>query len=505
MIKLAVIGGGPSAACVVEAVARYIAPEIEVSVDVFEPGANLWRGRVFQPDGDEVLANLPMVEMSARASDPEHGTRWLREHELGELATVTRFPSRCLVGRYLEDTAQQAIASIRAAGSDVQVHRRAVRSLVTREGRLQACGDGWQAGPFDQAVLCIGGAPSYDHYKLGGAAGFISNPYPLHQSMAQVPVHARVGIVGSGLTAVDVVVALRARGHQGPITLISRHGYLPAVRRAPVRHVLHHLTASRLQELACANGHLGLEDVLGLVAAELSEAGADPTRIAADVIADHDPKQRLREDFQRAIEDNDPGWTVLRDALVACGQDAWYLLDEQDKARIRTMHQTLMRHCCPMPPGNAKLLLDMFATGQLDVLSGIRSIQPLPDRGFRISARREVDVDVVVGASTPAHHLPAPEAAPLVTSLISQGLAVPHPFGGIRVDQTRNRLITGRGVPDGRLHALGDITHGAYLFTFGMPGLATGAERIVRDIRKGISYDYAHAGIGLEPAEVRAS
>lgn len=105
MLKLAVIGGGPSAACVVEAVARHIAPVAQVDMTVFEPGPNLWRGQVFQRDGDEVLANVPMVEMSARAWDREHGVRWLREHGLDRLAAETVFPSRSLVGRYFQDAA----------------------------------------------------------------------------------------------------------------------------------------------------------------------------------------------------------------------------------------------------------------------------------------------------------------------------------------------------------------------------------------------------------------
>jgi uncharacterized NAD(P)/FAD-binding protein YdhS len=99
---------------------------------------------------------------------------------------------------------------------------------------------------------------------LVGAAGYVRDPYPLRQSLAEVPEQARVAIVGSGLTAVDVVMALRARGHQGPITLVSRHGLLPAVRRPPARHDLRHLTVPRLEALASRNGGLGLVDVLAL-------------------------------------------------------------------------------------------------------------------------------------------------------------------------------------------------------------------------------------------------
>ena len=505
MLKLAVIGGGPSAACVVGAVARHIAPEIQVSVTVFDPGPDLWRGRVFQPDGDEVLANVPMAEMSARAWDQGHGTRWLLDRGMDEFATGTAVPPRWLVGRYLESSAAQAITAIEALGSRVRVEAKAVRSLTVTEGVMRAQGDGWESGPFDHAVLCLGGSPSYDHYRLSGCPGFVGSPYPLHRSLAGVPEDAAVGVVGSGLTAIDVVMALRARGHRGPISLMSRNGTLPAVRGKPAHHELRHLTVRRLEELRAADGGIGLDDLVGLVRAELVEAGADPDRVAADLACTTPPVERLRDDLKSALDDDDPAWTVLRDAMVACGQDAWHLLRDEDKARVRTAHQALMRNCCPMPPGNAQHLLALFDSGQLEVLPGVRSIEPRAGGGFRVGARRDIDVDVVVAASTPADHVPAPEARPLVNSLVVQGMAVPHALGGVRVDRTTSRLITWRGVPSRRVYALGDLTHGAYLFTFGMPVLAARADGIVSDIKEGTPRDNVLVGHGEVPADAPAA
>ncbi|MBP2477761.1 putative NAD(P)/FAD-binding protein YdhS [Crossiella equi] len=502
MLKLAVVGGGPAAACVLEAVARHTASVSPVSVTVFEPGPNLWRGRVFQPEGDEVLANVPMAEMSVRAWDPGHGTRWLREHGRGELAAETAVPPRWLVGRYLEDSAARAIDALRAAGSQVVVRPWAVRSLTVRGGRLEAQGDGWIEGPFDHAVLCLGGAPSYDHYALTGVPGFVPGPYPLRRSLAEVGEHASVGVVGSGLTAVDVVMALRARGHQGPIRLISRTGGLPAVRRKPVHRELTRLTVPGLVELAGPKGALRLEEVLALVRAELAEAGADFDRVAADLARTGPSLPRLREDLDSALHDEDPGWTVLRDAMVLSGQDAWYLLAEQDKARIRAHHRALMRNCCPMPPGNAAHLLELAENGQLEVLAGVRAITPKSGGGFTVSADGDVDVDVVVAASTPAEQLPAPTAAPLLASLTAQGMAVPHSFGGVHIDRTTSRLTTWRGVPCSRLYALGDLTRGSYLFTFGMPVLAARADRIAHTITRGLTGDNVLVGHGQGSADL---
>lgn len=509
MIELAIIGGGPSAACVVQAVTQRLAPLAPVSITVFEPGPNLWRGRVFQPNGDEVLANVSMKDMSARAWDADHGVRWLGDHNLAHLATDMAFSGRSLVGRYIEDSVDQAVATLHSLGSRLRVEKQAVHELIMDKGRLRVHGDGWHAGPFNHAVLCVGAPASYDHYQLAGADGFVGDPYPLRQSQAEIPANARVGIVGSGLTAVDVVMGLRARGHQGPITMFSRKGMLPAVRRQPVKRELRHLTVSGVEHLAAQNEGLSVDDVTGLVLAELADAGANVAAIKDDLACGAPAVQSLRDDLTRAQEDPDVGWSVLRDGMVVCGQDAWFLLREEEKARMRASRQTLMRHCCPMPPGNAERLLGLFDTGQLDIIPGVHSIRPRPNGGFHIGAERDLTVDVVVAASTLAHHQPSPAARPLLTSLSAQGLVVEHRYGGIRVERTSSRLVTWRGVADPRLHALGDITHGAYLFTFEMPVLAMRADRIAEDIaltiEKGIRRDHLSVRDGQGAANAQAA
>jgi uncharacterized NAD(P)/FAD-binding protein YdhS len=57
----------------------------------------------------------------------------------------------------------------------------------------------------------------------------IANPWDV-AALDAIPLSARMLIVGTGLTACDVLATLLARGHGGPITALSRHGLLPRPR-----------------------------------------------------------------------------------------------------------------------------------------------------------------------------------------------------------------------------------------------------------------------------------
>jgi len=490
VLSIAVIGGGTAAATMVESVAHeLVAESIQVDVTVFDPSPHLWCGQVFQPDGPEVLSNLRMPHMSLRPWDPDHGVRWLRANGHGTDfcdRTTTHFLPRELVGRYLRDTVAGTMSSIAEAGSRITIVPDRVCALRRIEARWWAFLHAHRRGPFDVAILCVGNSPSYDPYLLAGHQAHIATPYPLWRSLHRVPDSAHVGIVGAGLSAVDVVMGLRARGHQGPITLMSRRGLLPAVRRRPIEFTPRHCTVDNLEAAAAPNETLAVTDFVNLVTAELHEWGCDPSVFRREITSTVPVIERLREDISQADDGNpDIGWQVMQGLVATAGQDIWYMLSDRDKKQLRhTYHQFIMRLCCPMPVSNAMRLLAMFDTGQLKVMSGLQSITPAArNKQCAKAGEHEAILDFTIDASTPSVHEVSPTARSLVDSLTAQGWATPHPFGGLRLDRRSSRLIDAHGVPDPTIYALGDLAHGAYLFTHGIPVITPRAVNIARSIR----------------------
>ncbi|GAA4533703.1 MULTISPECIES: FAD/NAD(P)-binding protein [Nonomuraea] len=474
-MRIAIIGGGAAAVGLVDALAVGEAGSAAGEVTVFEPSPHLWRGRPYGPDLDSVLVNVPPVIMSIRYLDAGHYASWLGPERaathLDELLGQPLVP-RALYGSYLADTAEAALAALRGRGWRTRVAAARVVAAARSGGGagLRVRTEDGHEHPADQVVLCVGGGTPQDHYGLGGAAGFVADPYPLAYTLGQVPAEADVAVIGSGLSAVDVVVSLTARGHAGRIALVSRSGMLPHVWQRPLGHRPVHVTVERVEALCREHGGVTLDDLTGLLRAELGTAGEDFAHFAAEVLAagSEEPVRRLRRQLA-AVADPRIGRRVLQETAHTVGPYAWRLLPEPDRERLRGHYRLATGLASPMVPVNAAALLRLFEAGQLTMVAGVRKIEAA-EGGFRVRGDGgDLNADVVVNAVNPPPQAVPRAAEPLVTSLLTDGLAVLHPSGGL--------------VPaDPRLHVVGDLAGGGSFITSGIPGVAAAAARSARGL-----------------------
>jgi uncharacterized NAD(P)/FAD-binding protein YdhS len=334
------------------------------------------------------------------------------------------------------------------------------------------------------AVLCVGSGPPADVYGLAASPNFVKDPYPVGQRIVAIDPDHDVAVLGSGLTAVDVALALATRAHRGRIYLISRSGILPSVRQRQIHYQSRHFTSDRFQALAGRNEFVTLGQLVGIMAAEMEAAGQDMVSVIGEIIGlgSVDPVSRL----QRQLADvNAPefGLRILQRAVPDTGPDVWPLLREEDKmAVLRDHYRTIMSLCCPMPPASAARLLNLIESGQLEVVAGVEGVETSGDNGFRVTtADGDRRADVAVNAiNAPAGRI-APAAIPLIKSLVSRGNATRHIWGGLHVEPATSRL-TVNGRSDPRMYALGDLAVGTFFFTFGVPSLVDRAHDIVTSI-----------------------
>ncbi|MCZ7462147.1 FAD/NAD(P)-binding protein [Streptomyces sp. WMMC940] len=484
MREIAIVGGGGGAVCLLDALSQASAPP--AAVTVFEPSDRLWRGRPYQRDADCIVVNLPSHAMSVRAGDARHFDRWLadRRWRPGDMRDVgpfdvAPFPPRALFGDYLESVAQQSVSRLDERGWRISLVRERVVHAAPGAGGALLTTDRGTRRRADRVVLCLGAGAPHDGFGLLGP-GFVPDPYPVSKSLADVDPQHTVAVLGTGLTAVDVALALRAGGHRGPVFLLSRHGVLPAVRQRPIAHTMRHFTPDRFHRLS-GGGEVGLADVVGVLRDELGSAGQEFADLEAEFTLLHeDPVRRLRRQLG-LVHGQSLGMRILQHTLPVA-VDVWPLMAYRDRAELLDRHYRAIHSlCCPMPPSTAARLLAMSDAGRLHVWGGLLDVRRTR-RGFGVAADgRRIHADTVINAASVAPHRVPPAAAPLVRSLIEASAASPHPHGGLRVRRENSRLVADGGSQE-CFHALGDVTFGSLFITAAIPVIVKLAQEMARQV-----------------------
>jgi uncharacterized NAD(P)/FAD-binding protein YdhS len=212
--EVAIVGGGFSGITVAAQLAR-LAPE-GLSVNLFEDGA-IARGAAYGTRHGEHLLNTRASAMTALVDEPDHFVRWLdgsaQSHE---------FVSRRRYGDYLESLATETFGHpgfkrIEARVESVEPLPQGGFSISDSQGRTYRS---------IYAVLAVGHASPATGFlpkSMIASDRFVADPWRFDYSA----VDGDVLIIGSGLTALDAVSALRTGGHRGRIDVVSRHGRFP--------------------------------------------------------------------------------------------------------------------------------------------------------------------------------------------------------------------------------------------------------------------------------------
>ena len=364
--------------------------------------------------------------------------------EAGALAQA--YVPRRLFGRYMAAQVEAAIeagALVRIAGEVIGIRKDTIHYAVTlADGRrIEA----------EEVVLATGHLPprlpavvSPDGEDLSRARAFIADPWA-PDALAVIRDDAPVLLIGSGLTAVDVVLALQARGYGNTIHLLSRNGLLPRV----------HLTGGAWPSFTVDAIGRSPVQVLQLFRAELAAA------------------------HRRGIP-----WQKVVDAMRPDIAGIWSAWDEKARGRFLRHGRTLWDvHRHRMPPRIANRLVGLMESGRLRCHAGRLAAFETNGPGLRISiglrrsrALRQIEVGHVVNCTGSAGHY-AEVDVPLFADLRRQGLIKPDALRlGIATRDTRVVNAGGNDVPG--LYALGSLTRPAWWEITAVPDIAAQVSRL---------------------------
>lgn len=435
-MKVAIIGGGAAGTFAALAIRERV-PDAQLVI--YNPSGDLCRGVAYSFPQRWLRLNIPASKMGGGVEgDRSTFADWLLQtHGLPS----TEYAPRFLFGDYLADLMR---ALTNARGCEIRHEEvTSVRRLAnggycveTPEGSTDA----------DIVLLCTGHLPPNrfmpEHPRI------IADVWA-PKALDEIEPDDRLLIVGTGATAVDVVLTLQRSSHRGLITMISPHGHLPIVDAAEESY----------PEFF-----------------SLKDADLKPLAIL----------KRLREEVARAKQSG-AAWQNVVDSFrhnVCAIWQCWSVRERKQFLRHGAHMWLVHRH--RLAPDVAELMKDLMASNKLDIRQArYKSLEEAPE-GFLVqlggkSASTRINVNRIINTTGPSLAFKH-ASAPLYRQLFAERMACQNDMGmGLQVDDD-SQLLDANQRPQTGLYVLGSATRGHFWEVTGAPDIRLRASLIAEHI-----------------------
>ncbi len=425
-----------------------------MNIVLIERGTSLGRGVAYASHDVPYVLNVPAGRLSVDPDDPLHFLRYVRQSHPD--ADAEDFMPRAMYGDYLQEVLDQAesgapagVVLRRLFGEVIGIERSPdTRSLTVRVA-------GREPIAADHVVLALGNPVSAVH---PWAQGLLRHPAYFHDPWS-VPRSFRAAqsvlIVGTGLTMVDVALALSLEGGRVPLVrTISRHGLLP-------------LGQTIFQPKAVqGDGEILLSNASS-IRRVLSVSRALAERVEA-----------MGGDWREVV-------TFIRHLAP----ELWQRLPDRERRRfLRHVRSYWDIHRHRVPSHMAARIDHMQRSGRLKVYAGrIRELVPEGDE-LRVIWRRRGSaenesfaVNAVINATGPDYALKHSTDV-LVRSLRAQGLVSEDPLSlGLRTARD-GACVDAQGSVGVGLYYLGPMLRADHWEATAVPELRAHAEQLARHL-----------------------
>jgi uncharacterized NAD(P)/FAD-binding protein YdhS len=445
MTRIAIVGAGLCGRLVALQLLRQASSS--VGIRLIDRADERSMGPAYSLDADDLLLNVPAARMGAFPDDHEHFLKWAQQR--GIHAGPWDFLPRRLYRDYVFDLIRQArqerpngpqFEHVRADVTDIEVAGdRAALHCVSAATVIA-----------DKAVLALGNFPPRDPHVAHSAAlespRYVRNAWE-SDVLDAVPHRETVFLIGTGQTMVDIAITLHARGHEGRIVGISRHGALPLAHRGFDSY------PPFLDELSECTRLLHMFRTVRAHLRRAEAAGIDPRAVI--------------------------------DSLRPGTQSLWLRLPDAEKRRFLRhvfRHWEIIRS--RLPPQSRALIDAMHASGQLEIVAG--RIRDLVDNGATIEvhytrrAGGAIEVEraaLVVNCIGPETDYERIDDA-LVKNLLRRGLIRKGP-ADLGIDTLPGGAIIGRdGSASSTLYTLGSTMKGVLWEVLAVPDIRVQAPRL---------------------------
>lgn len=396
---IAIVGGGLSGCLVATQLLR--TATLPLVIYLIEQRDQIGQGVAYSTTVPNHVLNVPVAGMSAFPKCPTHFWQWLQSRCDSTLGyNQYSFVPRKLYGEYIQDVFREAEVNSHPFVRCQRIHDEAISLHLRNSQATLICRSG-QNITAQKIVLALGNFPPSDPFVEQGAdfynhsayIGYAWNP----QTLRPIRTTDHVVLIGSGLTMIDIVVALKAQGHQGRISVVSRHGLLPQVHIYPAPNV----HPPFLREI-------------------------QPPQTMTELV------KQVRQQVSLAGQKN-RDWRPVIDSMRPFIPQIWQSLSPTERRRfLRHLRPYWDTHRHRVAPQVATLINSLLNTGQLAIYTGrIHGYMVTPQNQITVTLRQQRNtrldlrnINWVINCTGPESDYRKFEQL-LIVNLLKQGLACP--------------------------------------------------------------------------------
>jgi uncharacterized NAD(P)/FAD-binding protein YdhS len=469
--RVVIVGGGFSGSSTAVQLVRRSSVALEMTV--IEPRARVGGGLAHSSEEPDHRLNGQPRSHNIDPIDEGMFVRWCEAHGVldadpgARLPNDTTFLRRSAFRAFLEDTVAEHANW--PTGSSIRHLRDRAIDIIPAEKSLTVVTGGNAGLDCDLVVLATGHTrarlPAAFKAEFARHARVILDPLA-EPRLPAVPSTDRVLVLGSGLTAYDIVSSLITAGHRGAIDVVSRKGLRP--RRQQPR------IPGQKQRLA-------MERVADPPEPFIVKAGNPPTVRALTRAL----RERIR-DVEQTGKTWDQPFVHLRDMVSQVWPNMLTVEKRRFLRHVRTFYDV---HRFRVAPQNETLVHEAERRGQVRFRAASLTRIDTADDGapIRISLRargtdsvQEAAYDRVINCtgvdSTP------PADVPLYATLLRRGMICVDPSGiGFAID-AYSRALARDGIAAPRLRIVGPPTTGARGDPLGSPYIAIQIHQMIPDV-----------------------
>src|SRR5699024_4420441 len=422
-MKIAIIGMGVAGISVLREWTKEQQHDPSIHLTVFGDKETFGTGKGYQPDDLGLLMNQAAEFTSLIPEDDDDFVKWMREN-YGEKDPAMKFYPRSQFGEYVHDRMNDWLFQSKA---DVILEKvEAMQMLPNHRFRVS-----WPSGEadFDAVHLCMGNLPYQDPYHIKDHPHTIGDPVPIEEQLANLPDGASIGVLGMGLTGVDIFRYTFAHRPDVDVSFFSRSGTFKTIIHESIPVENRFFTKENIARVKEMNhGIIPLDTHKDWFIKELEhyQVSLDNVSIDETLGSKESIQQQLTGSREIAVIQ-----AVLKN-ITLLQTDLWAALMESDKhAFMKKYYKTWDKLRAPFPHETGE---DLVYAWEKNVFSVYDNLDDIEENGASFTCHLKdgtsINVDYFINATGNDIHVSFDKKQmPLLSQMLNERIIQPEEFG----------------------------------------------------------------------------